>query len=177
MRCDDCKKRTANVHITQLIDDQQQERWLCAECAKAYGELALPLDKQFSFQDLLTGLLSHSYFNGQDVQTVSCSNCAMTYHEFETTGKFGCSECYTAFAQQLEPLLRRIHGSSRHNGKLPRRAGAKLEAALRIQRLRQELERCIRTEAYEEAARLRDEIRALEKENIGEKEGEADGKG
>lgn len=176
MLCDDCKKRPANVHIAQWVDNQQQEKWLCSDCAKAYGDISFAADKPFSFQDLLTGLLSHSYFGEQEMTELRCGNCAMTYHDFEASGKFGCSECYGAFAEQMEPLLRRIHGASRHSGKLPRRTGAKLEAALRIQRLRAEQERCIRAEQYEEAARLRDEIRALEQAVADSaKEGNADG--
>lgn len=162
MLCDDCQKRAASIHIAQVVDNQRQEKWLCGECAKAYGAIALPSEKQFSFQDLLTGLLSHNYFNEPKQQDLSCSNCGMSYSEFESVGKFGCSECYTAFGERLEPLLRRIHGANRHSGKLPRRSGAKLEVTLRIQQLRQEQEKCIRNEEYETAAKLRDEIRALE---------------
>ena len=171
MLCDDCQKRAAYIHIAQVIDNQRQEKWLCGECAKAYGAIALPNEKQFSFQDLLTGLLSHNYFNEVQPQDLSCTNCGMTYREFESAGKFGCADCYGAFSARLEPLLRRIHGASNHNGKLPRRSGAKLEVTLRIQRLRQEQERCVRQEEYEEAARLRDQIRALEKELTAETEG------
>ena len=69
-----------------------------------------------------------------------------------------------AFDEQLAPLLRRIHGSSRHTGKVPRRSQGAIRFARELERLREELRLAVQREEFEKAAELRDRIRALEKE-------------
>jgi protein arginine kinase activator len=91
-----------------------------------------------------------------------CSNCGMTYSQFGQSGRFGCSQCYQSFAGQLEPLLRRVQGNSRHTGKAPLRTRESLGYKREIEQLRQELQAVISAEAYERAAVLRDRIHALE---------------
>ena len=59
--------------------------------------------------------------------------------------------------------MRRIHGASTHNGKIPRRSGSEIQAKNKILLLRKELEAHVAKEEYEEAARLRDQIREIEK--------------
>ena len=93
-----------------------------------------------------------------------CPNCHMTYRDFSRTGKIGCSVCYETFAKKLEALLRRLHGDSSHTGKIPRRSGGQIELRQRIVKMRQALTNYVLNEEYEEAARVRDEIRELEKE-------------
>ena len=104
---------------------------------------------------------------------LTCPNCGMSYADFQQTGKIGCSVCYGTFRRQLEPLLRRIHGTSTHSGKIPRRSGGTLELKQEIKRLRGELKEKVAQEEYEEAARLRDEVRALEQKLSAKEGGEA----
>ena len=100
---------------------------------------------------------------------IVCPNCGMSYRDFQQTGKIGCSVCYATFRRQLEPLLRRIHGSSTHSGKIPHRTGGTLEMKHTIESLRKSLKECVAQEEYEKAAELRDKIRLLEHE-LAEKE-------
>ena len=79
--------------------------------------------------------------------------------------RFGCSHCYEAFGEALVPLFRRLHGNQKHMGKIPARAGADVKVRKEIERLRKELQKRIAEEAFEEAARIRDEIRRLESEH------------
>ena len=102
-----------------------------------------------------------------------CPNCGMSYRDFQQTGKIGCSVCYATFRRQLEPLLRRIHGSSTHSGKIPHRTGGTLETKHTIEKLRRTLKECVAQEEYEKAAELRDKIRLLEKELDAKEGGEA----
>ena len=96
----------------------------------------------------------------------------MSYRDFQQTGKIGCAECYRTFRPQLEPLLRRIHGSSVHRGKIPHRTGGTLELKHEIGMLRQQLQESVAQEEFEKAAEYRDKIRALEKELLQKKGGE-----
>jgi protein arginine kinase activator len=59
------------------------------------------------------------------------------------------------FAAGLVPLVQRYHGTTRHVGKAARPA----EAAGHRLRLRTRLREAIAREDYEEAARLRDQLR------------------
>jgi len=95
---------------------------------------------------------------------VQCPRCGMQYSSFKETGRLGCSECYSAFQFQLRPLLRRIHGDTRHRGKAPTRGGSGATLTRQIQRLHDELQRAVEREDFEAAAGIRDEIRKLESE-------------
>lgn len=166
MLCDDCKRRPATVHIKKINNNQVVEKHLCQQCAQSNGEVNFSFDQQFSVHDFLKGMFSHGIVEGAPPKTqTGCTNCGMTYSDFSRTGRIGCSHCYSAFGQRLEPLLRRIHGASAHTGKLPLRTGTTLQRRQQIKQLRQQLDRLIVNEEYEQAAKVRDEIRTLEKEN------------
>src|SRR5438552_10196764 len=98
------------------------------------------------------------------VGSVQCPRCGLLYSAFKETGRLGCAECYAAFQFQLRPLLRRIHGDTRHRGKSPARGAGVMTSTRQIQRLHDELQRAVEREDFEKAASLRDEIRRLETE-------------
>jgi protein arginine kinase activator len=87
----------------------------------------------------------------------------MAYSEFKKIGRLGCGECYHAFKKYLAPLLRRIHGSSQHTGKSPLKVTKIFKKKADLQELRMRLQQAVVEENFEEAARLRDQIRELEK--------------
>ena len=72
----------------------------------------------------------------------------MSYQDFTRTGKIGCSDCYKTFALALEPLLRRIHGSSTHIGKIPNPRWWHIELKQEILNLRKQITK------YVEARRI-----------------------
>lgn len=173
MRCEECGEREATVYVSLTVNGEKKERHLCAECARRVGEFEFMVEPQFSLQSLLASLLQGA--GGQGVLApagAACPACRLTYAQFAQAGRLGCSECYRTFERQLEPLLRRIHGSSVHAGKVPRSLGAQTRARRKLSNLREELERAVRREDYERAAQLRDEIRKIE---AGEKGGAGGG--
>ena len=93
-----------------------------------------------------------------------CPICNMTYAEFKSTGKLGCSECYSTFSQPLSEVLRQIHRNPIHTGKIPGNLRVKLSAKKKIAQLKDRLQNAVRNEQYEEAAKLHKEILELEKE-------------
>ena len=171
MLCDDCKKNEACVHITQISPEGKIDKNLCQSCAAKYGNFLFGSTpkKNVSANDFLKGIFGNSAVQkeqqpaDEEVKELTCPNCGMTYRDFQQTGKIGCSVCYSAFRHQLEPLLRRIHGASTHNGKIPHRTGGMLEARHELVLLRQKLQKAVNSEEYEQAAGFRDQIRALEK--------------
>lgn len=98
-----------------------------------------------------------------DINEPKCPRCGMTYSEFNRLGYFGCPDCYVAFAEKIRPLMERIHGAGKHIGKVPNRGCGVFRTVNQIKRLRQRLQHLVREERYEEAAKIRDEIRALER--------------
>ncbi len=169
MLCDECGKRPANVRLTKIVNGVKSESHLCEQCAREKGELELFSEPNFSFPNLLAGLLQHEPgFAGAPVAfpggaTSRCRTCGLDFSGFRKTGFLGCPDCYDEFRPRLEPLLRRIHGSTRHTGKVPGRTGAATDTRREIESLRVELSRLVAKERYEEAAKVRDKIRALEK--------------
>lgn len=159
--CQICRKREAKVHYTQIINGQKTDLYVCEQCAGAYGV-------KIDLNSLITGLLGID-----DEQMLSqravirCDRCGMTVEDFNRTGKMGCSRCYEVFQEPMQELLTRIHGNTRHRGKIPVRFELRQKTDLRIEELRKELEECIRTENYERAAQIRDEIRFLTNERGG----------
>ena len=181
MLCDDCGRNEAVVHITQIGPDGRIEKNLCEACAAAYGEF-LPTAKQgrnVSMDDFLKGIFSNAAEPPAEPQAgqheTACPSCGMRYRDFQQTGKIGCADCYAAFRQQLEPLLRRIHGSSLHRGKIPHRTGGALELKHAIGLLRQQLQDSVAREEYEKAAEYRDKIRSLEKQLAAREGSESNG--
>ena len=164
MSCDQCNERSATVHLTRYINGKKTEFHLCQECARQRGDMNI--FSPFTINDLLSGLLDMAAPSapiGRDGD-IKCSTCGMTYSQFKKIGRLGCEDCYRYFNRELDPILRRIQGGVRHTGKVPNRMGFNYRLKREIDQLRAKLQKAVDTEAFEEAASLRDEIRELEQE-------------
>ena len=163
MLCDVCGKSAATVHLTEIIDDQMSELHLCEECAR---QKSTQMESQFGLSDLLAGMADFAKpANAKDAETVSakCPNCSLTYADFKKIGRLGCGDCYTAFKKYLAPLLKRIHGSGLHTGKVPYKSAKGPRKKIDMQDLRNKLQKAVAEEEFEEAARIRDQIKEMEK--------------
>jgi protein arginine kinase activator len=166
MLCDICGKKEATVHLTEIINDQMSKLHLCEDCAKEKGA---EMEEHFGLNDLLAGLagLGASIATGgmpesKTVESIKCPKCGFTYQNFTKIGRFGCGDCYDAFKKHISPLLKRIHGSDRHMGKVPVIAGKTPKDTRNLQDLRTRLDKAIQMEEFEEAARIRDRIKEVE---------------
>lgn len=175
MKCERCHQNDATVHISQVVNGKKSEHYLCQACA---GESAIDAPFQNVYSPFVNGgFLSGSIFNptggipafGGNPSGTSrdlvCPNCGTTFEGFRKSGLFGCSQCYDAFREKLDPMLRRVQGSTRHIGRpVCRTEESKEQLALkeRLADLRKRLAAAVDREAYEEAARLRDEVHAAE---------------
>ncbi len=168
MLCDVCNKNPATVHLTEIVDDQMNELHLCEECAR---QKSVQMEQHFGLSDLLAGMAEFEKppVKEKDAEAfiaLKCPNCGLTYTDFKKIGRLGCSECYSAFKRYLIPLIKRIHGSNLHFGKSPVKITTVKSTKKKpdLQDLRAKLARAIDAEAFEEAARIRDQIKDLEKE-------------
>lgn len=166
MLCQKCSTKQATVHLTKIVNNSKTEMHLCQQCASQSGELEFDLEPKFSIHHFFAGLLGaegmETPLNVAPEAKIQCEKCGLTYAQFSQIGYLGCGQCYKYFGEKLGPLLRKIHGSNRHTGKVPRRSGTALKIKKDIERLRGELKKRVSQEEFEEAARLRDEIRGLE---------------
>lgn len=173
MICQQCNERPATLHFTQVINGEKTVLHLCEYCGKEKGEsFMFNMGSAFSINNLLAGLLNmDTGFHSTKQQPVyknevlQCPECSMTYNQFVKIGRFGCANCYETFRDELMPLLKRLHiGNWTHSGKIPNRIGGDLHIRKSIDELKQKLTAHISREEFEQAAQVRDEIRALEKQ-------------
>ena len=166
MLCDECRKNPATVHISRVVNNQKTEKHLCSLCAEKFSGVHFTFEPTFSINSLLAGLLNQEVdymtVSGQVSTKERCENCGCSFDDFRQSGRLGCSECYAVFASRLEPILRRIHGSSNHTGKVPARSGGKAHIRKKIDKLRTDLQRYIEKEEFEKAAEVRDAIKEME---------------
>lgn len=164
-KCDSCGRHPATVHLTEVINDKVTKMHLCEECAKQKSQT---MQSHFGLTDLLSGLmdLGDSLPGGAPGEDTgeACGVCGLDYFEFQKTGRLGCGTCYATFEEELSALLRKIHGSDRHTGKMPYRGVEHIKDQKRLTHLKNEMERAIQTEKFERAATLRDQIKELENE-------------
>jgi protein arginine kinase activator len=170
MVCQQCQKRPATVHITKIANGEKTQIHLCEECAKQKhisfsGLSPFGFDEEpgFSIGKLLSSFFEDPALDyGNRAQGMKCDRCGLTFPRFSQSGRFGCSECYSAFRGQLDPMLRKIHGKTYHVGKVPHRTGGEIRKKNEINRLKRELQEAINAEEYERAAVLRDRIKEME---------------
>ncbi|MBU0599996.1 UvrB/UvrC motif-containing protein [bacterium] len=163
MLCDNCQKEKASLHYTEVINNSLTEIHLCMSCAQKKG-----LDDSFSlsFANLFTDLSSDLSEVG-DIKISSkkkegCKCCGLTLNDFKKLGLFGCSECYETFSAKIENILQKIHGATHHTGKMPRHISKEISSKREIIKLREKLQKTIKLEKYEEAAKIRDKLKKLE---------------
>jgi protein arginine kinase activator len=163
MLCNFCKKNEAKVHLTQIVDNKMQKVDLCEACSKEKG-VSDPTG--FSLADLLLGLgAAQEMEKASGGAELKCPHCGFTQADFKKAGRLGCSECYTAFAEGLEGLLKSMHKGPKHVGKVPQSVRQIHDFVERVKSLQKRLEKAISEEDFEQAASCRDEINQLKQKH------------
>jgi protein arginine kinase activator len=160
--CKSCGLRPSKIHYTEIVNNEMTSMDLCVECAEARG-ISVDKKESYGLGDLVAGLIDNAaQTESEKLGKVKCPACGFDYSSFKKIGRFGCPECYSAFEKQLIPLLRQLHGSTRHQGKSPQPPGPKAGLRQEIQQLQESLSEAVTNERFEEAAKIRDRIRELE---------------
>ena len=181
MKCENCGRNEANVKYTQIINGEKKQMFLCEECSQKLGINDIHFNMPINFTSFLT-----DFFNDMDevspmptlgqTNTLQCSKCGLTWEDFLHTGKFGCSNCYSDFESVIDPILRSMQGATSHVGRLGEvRTGNHVKQNLddkmaeeenknlsKIEKLKEDLKKAIKEERYEDAAKIRDEIKKEE---------------
>lgn len=160
MLCMVCKQKEAKIHLTQMLEGKTKKVDLCDACAKEKG---VDDPAGFSLADLLMGLGAASELAKSipDAEETKCPRCGLSQADFKKTGRLGCDQCYATFHDGLNSLLKNMHKGTKHRGKVPKGGSPGAVSEDRRQSLQRELTAAVAAENYEEAARLRDEIKAL----------------
>lgn len=184
MLCQRCQKHPATVFFSQTVGNQTTQAHLCEVCAQeqsqAYGLNSAFFNPFAAISDFLNNFMN--WGEGQITEVNSgragsvavdpqaqCPHCGYQLSTFRQNGRLGCTQCYDAFKTSLEPLISSIHGNVRHveeseNGEKVKgeKETSQGTAGAGVKELREKLKKAVESEKYEEAARLRDEIKRLE---------------
>lgn len=159
--CENCKKPCL-IHFTQIVNGQMQKLDMCETCPKAQ-QMKSPME--FGLMEHLLGIAMQKGLKQQIVSLsgTACEACGYTENEFKRTGRLGCPRCYDVFVLPKTDLLQKIQDSNLHKGKFPKNQ-EKRALKVRILNLTKELNNCISKEEYEQAAKIRDQIKILQEE-------------
>jgi protein arginine kinase activator len=158
LECGECKKPIA-IRYTEIVGNSITHTSMCADCP----ELQLRLH----------GTNPRELVANQTGSTagLACGNCGTTLEEIKRGHRLGCSECYTVFE---DVLLMEMQAANRlpsrhilpkkgipvHIGRLPGERQA-INPSSRLLALNEALKEMLSREDYEQAAWLRDQIKAL----------------
>lgn len=176
LQCERCHHAPASVLYHEHISGRTRRLSLCAACTatlEAAGELEsvskpIPdLASPLTFPDEFRPSLPFSVDTSDSPHAAdACPLCGATLSDIVAVGKLGCACCYQFFSEgdnsPLRLLLQALTGCVSHRGQAPASKRRRRERAERLAQLKLSLKEAVLTEAYEDAAILRDEIRALE---------------
>lgn len=188
MLCENCKIREANIRYTEVINGVKTEHNLCSQCAKEMdmGHYSAIFDGDFPLAKLLSSLLGleESSQKEDKLQQIICPVCKTSYQDFVENSRFGCPDCYHVFDLLIGDKIKKLQGNDTHKGKQPKfrkmepasavagdggntvgtvvKETASRTEAITI--LKAKLQEAVGKEEYEAAARYRDQIKELSRE-------------
>lgn len=166
MLCQKCQKNLATVRYAEVVDGKVRDLRLCPECmAVQQGESNAGFGLSGSAPAPKRAAQSRKR-PGRDETEVVCPSCGQGSFEVARTRRMSCPVCYDSFKSILEPLLRELHSSVIHRGRTPHMDDERERFRIELQTKRALLRTALKSENYEEAAVLRDDIQRLE-ESVG----------
>lgn len=190
MLCQNCGKNEVNFRYTQIVNGVKKEMALCDKCAKKLGvyndmDFSMPISMSSFLGDMLNDYTDEAFLPSfSSIAASECNKCGTDYDGFIDTGLLGCENCYDVFSNKIDSLLKNIHGSNRHVGRISKFIKSsnnlgeakktdkkekskekinKPEKASKVEELKEKLNKAIKEERYEDAAKIRDEIKREEK--------------
>lgn len=160
MKCQICGA-PATVHLTQIVGGKMQKIDLCDKHAKEQGVVD---PTGFSLADMLLGLGATENMKTGNPDDLECPQCGFSHQDFKKTGRLGCPSCYETFNDGLQLILKDMHKDTVHRGKIPAKLQKSKIYQARILELQSDLQEAVRTEKYELAASIRDQIVQMEKQ-------------
>ena len=173
MKCSKCNINNANVYIEQQIGTQMKKMHLCNECAFA-SDMNFGLSFMSGMPINVQGLdqsfkHAHNFWFAPDSggynqakAVLTCTVCGYSFESFKKSSLLGCAVCYDEFRAELAPVLAKLQPGNHHIGKVPKSSRESLQKDIELSELKAALKAAIDKEEYEQAAKIRDTIRAFE---------------
>lgn len=158
LECSDCKKPIANQY-TEIIGSSITHTCMCSDC---------PVLERRLFGLRAEGAGDYRTEGGTGL---ACGSCGTTLEALRVGTALGCSSCYEVFEEmiitelfnidKIPPRLANAKKSdSLHIGRIPGQT-QEISSSMRLLALNEALNETIQREDYEQAAWLRDQIKAL----------------
>ncbi len=161
MLCSNCGINDANFHYKHISGGKMTQVHLCSDCAKRLGYIK-ENESIFSLPNFFGDFLS----TPKTVQTrEKCPSCGTSFDTVRRTGFVGCDKCYETFKNLIEAMLGKIQPSTSHKANQKATIKEDIEKSP-LEKYKEELKTAIEKENYEQAAVLRDKIKALESEGV-----------
>lgn len=162
LECSECKKDIC-IHYTEIVGNTYTHTGMCADCPQLMKRLkGTPSEERLAL-------------SGKPAGGLVCGECGTTLDEVTVSHTVGCSHCYQVFADilidemwktdKVSPMLaKRKRSVPFHLGRSPGET-QEVSPTLRLIALNEALEETLKKEDYEQAAWLRDQIKALTEED------------
>ena len=170
MKCTHCHEREATTHIKKNINGKREEMHLCSECAKELGVMNEFNFEPFSMDSFFGNLLGAGAAALNSLAGVDrCTYCGSSFNDVVSSGQVGCAHCYDKFEDLLFPSIEKLHGRAKHIGKSvtyteesePAAQEEPAAAGSELDKLKAELKKAVKEQRFEDAAVLRDKIKAI----------------
>jgi len=159
-----CNKSFATVKLTRIVNGRVEELNLCQSCAAEISPYQKKLaGAQANLDSILAGLLANEKEKKRTTDIdITCRGCGLPFATYRESLFLGCADCYDSFGEHLLADLRKFHGSTRHQGKVPKRFQSRITMQRDIRQIRKQMEEAIKQDNFEVAALLRDKNKSLE---------------
>ena len=177
MLCQNCGKNEVNVRYTQIINGVKNELRVCEKCAKKLGigsfEFNMPMHFSNFFGDFFNDYSMNLLPSFVKEINNQCGTYGKMYNDFERTGFFEFPDYCNEFDTKIDSMLKKIHKNNKSiedksiENKITKEnkdeVNKKESKENKLEKLKKELELAIKDERYEDAAKIRDKIKILEK--------------
>ncbi|WP_107839092.1 UvrB/UvrC motif-containing protein [Metasolibacillus meyeri] len=166
MICEHCKQRHASVTVTKVQNGQTVAKHYCEHCASKFHPFQTDIQEEpVALHQLISNWFGVPMWKSTQTEEKkatqnACPSCSVTYRQFLKQGKFGCAECYSTFREQLPPVFSRLQAGTSHTGKSVAISIEQLKQ--KIEEIRQHMQYAIEEERFEDAAKMRDEIKSIQ---------------
>ena len=159
MLCQNCKKNEVNFRYTQVINGEKREIALCDKCAKKLGLECLDFSREI--EDLFNMSFEESFLPSfARTNMLESRNLGTIFNNNIFNNPF--FEQVSQEPEQVEIASGLSDEEKRNVLKDIENATKKNKQKNKKQELESKLEKAIKEERYEDAAKLRDEIRKLD---------------
>jgi len=167
MLCDICNKKEAVLFLDHVSPDNRQKISFCVDCGIKTGIMTSDMKIDLFPRKVLDALKNAAGPSSAGPSAEKCPRCGTERSRFTETKQAGCSGCWDLFVGNAKEFAKsNLHYAGklkRSPAREARAADRGIEKARKIELLRSRLSYLTASERYEEAIKVRDAIRRIEK--------------